>query len=66
MVLNQFDVVMKSISIYRKKCNFLEEIREKKPTNLSDVGQYMQIKLILVSGAVNSFRFADRVCIVSG
>ena len=64
MVLNQFDVVMKSISIYRQKSIFLEEIREKN-ANLSDVGQFMQIKLILVSGAVNSLRFADRICTVS-
>ncbi len=42
----------------------LEEIREKNAI-LSDVGQFMKIKLILVSGAVNSLRFADRICIVS-
>ncbi len=64
MVLNQFDVVMKSLSIYRQKRMYFEEIREKN-ANLSDVGQFMQIKLILVSGAVNSPRFADRICTVS-
>ncbi len=64
MVLNQFDVVMKFISIYRQKSIFLEEVREKN-ANLSDFGQFMQIKLMLVSGAVNSLRFGDRICTVS-
>ncbi len=64
MVLNQFDVVMKSISIYQKKSIFWEEVREKK-ANLSEVGQFMQMKLSLVSGAVNSLRFANRICTVS-
>ncbi len=64
MVLNQFDVVMKSISISRQKGIVSEEIRVK-DANLSDIGQFMQIKLILVSGAVNSLRFAGRICTVS-
>ncbi len=64
MVVNQFDVVNKSMSIYQQKSIFGEEIREK-IANLSDVCQFMQIKLILVSGAVNSLRLADRICTVS-